>query len=58
MLRSEQKSVAVMKTLVDKYYQPGDIVYDPFVGSYEIGDACLLVPLHRRFIFGDNDEGC
>lgn len=53
MLRPEQKRIAVMKTLVDNYSQPGDLVYDPFAGSYVTERACTLLPLHRRFILGD-----
>lgn len=47
ILLPEQKSLAFMVTLVEKYHQPGVIVYDPFAGSYATGLACLLLPLHR-----------
>lgn len=58
MLRPQQKSLFVMNALVDKYSQPGDLVYDTFACSYETGCACTLLPLYLRFILGDNDEDC
>lgn len=54
----EQKSIAVMNTLVDKYSQPFDIFYDSFDGSYAIGRACVFLPLHMRCIIGDVDDDC
>lgn len=44
-----------MQTLFDKYSQPKDLVYYPFVGSYATGYACLSLPLHRRCIPRDTD---
>lgn len=42
MLNSEHKNTAFMKTLVYKYCQPGDHVYDPFSGSYATACALML----------------
>lgn len=58
MLRPEQKSVAVMQTIVSQYTQPGDIVVDQFAGSGSTGRACMMLPLHRRCIMGDIDPSC
>ena len=58
MLRPEQKSVALLKTIISKYSQPGDIVFDPFAGSYSTGRSCMSLLSHRRCIMGDQDERC
>lgn len=58
MLRPEQKSEALMMTLVEKYSQPGDLVFDPFGGALTTGRACLLLNKHRRCIVSDNDTAC
>lgn len=43
MLCVYHNSVAVMKRLVDKYSQPGELVYDPLVGLYATGRAFVLL---------------
>ena len=58
MLRPEQKSMALLQQIISKYTQPGDIVFDPFAGSYATGRACMSLPLHRRCIMGDKDPNC
>lgn len=58
LIQPEQKGMAVMKYLVDKYSQPGDLVYDPFAGSYPTGRVCLSLPLHSRYILRDKDMDC
>lgn len=47
-----------MLALVDKNYQLGDLVYDPFADSHATGRAWLSLPLKRRCILGDNDVDC
>lgn len=54
MLLPEQKSMAAMKTLLEKYSQLRDLVYDPFEGSYATGRAFFSLPLHHRCIIGNN----
>jgi len=49
-----QKPLRLMKTLVEQFTNPGDVVFDPFCGSGRTGEACLL--LGRRFIGLDWDE--
>lgn len=56
MLLPELKSLFVMKTLVDKYSQPGALFYDPFACSYEIVRVFMSLPLHWRYIFGYKDD--
>ena len=58
MLRPEQKSVALLQTIIGKYTQPGDLVFDPFAGSFSTGRACMLLPQHRRCVLGDLDPTC
>jgi len=43
-----QKPVTVMKRIIEKYTQPNDIIFDPFMGSGSTGVAC--VQSGRRFI--------
>ena len=43
-----QKPVALMEWLIEKYTQPGDLIFDPFCGSGTTGVAC--VQTGRRFI--------
>ena len=54
----EQKSVAVMKTLVAQYSAPGGLVLDPFCGTFAVAKACLSLPQHRRCVCGDIDPAC
>lgn len=58
LLRPEQKSVALIQTFISKYTKPGDLVFDPFAGSYSTGRACMLLSQHRRCILGDIDPKC
>ncbi len=50
-LRPEQKSVALCRELISRYSKPGDIVFDPFAGtfSYRLRLASLF-PARRRFL--------
>lgn len=34
LLRQKQKSVAFIQDLIDRMYNQGDVVFDPFTGSY------------------------
>lgn len=36
-LRTEQNKLSVLMPLVEKYVKPGEIIYDPFTGSYANG---------------------
>lgn len=41
-----QKSEKLMKTLVSKYAELDDRVFDPFVGLYSTGHVCVLIQEH------------
>ena len=57
-IRPEQKSTALLKTLVAKYCPPGGLVWDPFAGTMSTARACLLLHSHRRCVCTDVDEEC
>jgi len=54
-VRAEQKSVALMMELIQRYSQPGDIVVDTFCGTCTTGDAGMSIPggQYRRVILCD-----
>lgn len=58
LLFPEHKRLFVMKTLIDQYSQPGEIVYDPFAGTYVTGRASMFLPLHCICIPGEKDADC
>ncbi len=43
-----QKPVALMRWIIDKWTKPGDLVFDPYMGSGPVARACL--DLGRRYI--------
>lgn len=43
-----QKSVALMAAIIEKYTQPGDLIFDPFCGSGSTGVAAINTG--RRFL--------
>lgn len=55
MMRPEQKSEELIMTLDNKYNKPGDVVFNPFTGFHSTGNACMLLPEHRRCIIGNNE---
>lgn len=54
----EQKSIAVLKGLVEKYPQRGELVFDPFAVSLSTERACMLVRKNRSYMVSDSDEEC
>jgi DNA modification methylase len=58
MVRPEQKSIAWIKTLVNKYCPRGGIVFDPFAGTLSTAKACISLAQHRKCICGDIDNDC
>ena len=50
LLRPEQKTLASLKTTIDKYSQPGGLVMDQFAGWFSTARACMLLPRHRRSV--------
>lgn len=57
-LRSEQKPVALMKELISRFSQPGDIVVDLFAGTFSCAVACFELPQHRSFVGIEKDDHC
>lgn len=57
-LRSEQKPVALLKELICRFSQPGDLVVDPFAGTFSTAFACMDLPNHRKFVSCEKDETC
>lgn len=41
--------------MVNKYTQPGYLVFDLFSGSYSTGRAFMFLTEHRRCILGDKE---
>ncbi len=47
-LHPTQKSVNLMRWIVDQWTEPGDLVFDPYMGSGPVARACL--DLGRRYV--------
>ncbi len=47
-LHPTQKSVNLMRWIVEQWTEPGDLVFDPYMGSGPIARACL--DLGRRYV--------
>ncbi len=47
-LHPTQKPTSLMVTIVDKWTQPGDLIFDPYMGSGPVAQACHV--LGRRYI--------
>ena len=50
-----QKPVALMRWIIDRWTEPGDLVLDPYMGSGPVGQACH--ELGRRYIGIELVEG-
>jgi len=57
-LRPEQKSLALLKELIARFSQPGDLVVDLFAGTFSAAIACFSLPNHRRFVGCELDPAC
>ena len=57
-LRPEQKSVELLKFLINKFTKPGDLVLDPCGGTFSTLHACMALDNHRTFLGGDRDSEC
>lgn len=49
-----QKPLSLIKDLVEKHSNPGDLILDTFAGSGTTGEACTL--LNRKYILIEKDE--
>ena len=59
-LRPEQKSLVLLQEVIVSISQSGDLVVDPFAGTYSTAVACLTI-LHdelRRFLECEADLAC
>ena len=54
-LHPTEKPVALMKWCIERVTQPGDLVFDPYMGSGATGVAAI--ELGRRFVGCEIDEG-
>lgn len=57
-LRPEQKSIELMKFLINKFTKPGDLVCDPCGGTMPAAKACIELDQQRKFIGTDEDQWC
>ena len=57
-LRPEQKPASLMKYLINKFTNGGDLVIDPCAGTFSTMQACILLDKHRRFAGTDKDSNC
>ena len=57
-LRSEQKSLALLKELIARFSKPGDFVVDLFSGTFSTAVAAFTLPQHRRFAGCELDSTC
>ena len=57
-LRPEQKGIAFLQELIERFSQPGDLVVDFCSGTFSTGLACLLLPRYRIFIGCEKDSDC
>ena len=57
-LRPEQKPVSLLKFLINKFTNGGDLVVDPCAGTFSAMRACMLMDEHRRFAGTDKDSLC
>lgn len=57
-IRFEQKPIALLKELICRFSQPGDIVIDLFAGTFSTAIACFQLKDHRRFIGCEKDHDC
>jgi len=57
-LRPEQKSIELLKHLISKFSDPGDLVMDPCGGTFSCLHACMAMDRHRKFIGSDADPDC
>ena len=58
MLREDQIPIGLIQELTKKFSRKGDLVLDPFSGTFSVFKACMLLDEHRRCIGGDIDEEC
>lgn len=58
LLRPNHKSLAILKTLSDKYSKSYDLVFDPFAVSLSTEHICMLVWQNRGCAISDVSSEC
>lgn len=57
-VRPEQESVSWMKSLPPKYSNTAQVLLDPYVGTFVMDKACMLVPKYLRFVGCEIEAAC
>ncbi|PXF46431.1 DNA adenine methyltransferase YhdJ [Gracilariopsis chorda] len=57
-VRPEQKCRALLKQLICRFSQPGDLVVEMFAGTFSTAMACVELPKHRNFVGCEPDKAC
>lgn len=57
-VRPEQKCRALLKELICRFSQPGDLVVDLFAGTFSTAMACMELPKHRIFVGCEDEKAC
>lgn len=57
-VRPEQKSIQLLKELICRFSQPGDIIVDFFAGTFSTAMASFMLPEHRKFVGCELDDSC
>lgn len=57
MLPHEQKSVGMLRDLVQKFSKPGDLITKGVPGMLSTLKTCLLLDKHGQFVGYDKDSG-
>lgn len=58
LLRPEQKPLPILKELISRFSQPGDVVVDFCAGTFSTGIACFSLPNPRFFVGCEKDTEC
>lgn len=57
-MRPEQKSVAFMKDLLQKFSKYSNLMLEALATTLPIAKVCPLLDKHRRFVVFDKNSGC
>ena len=58
LLRHEQKSMALLRQVIEYYTLPGDLVMDMCAGTFSTARACFTLEQPRRFVGCEKDGDC
>ncbi|PXF44265.1 Modification methylase CcrMI [Gracilariopsis chorda] len=57
-VRPEPKCRALLKKIICRLSQPGDMVVDMFAGTFSTAMACMELSKHRKFVGSEQDAAC